>query len=172
MDDRQLLLECQRFAVVRRKYRTSNGHTVTREIVEHPGAVVILPLLPTGEVCLIRNYRVGIDQTLIELPAGTLERGEDPLETARRELIEETGYVAGRIEPLTGFWMSPGILTERMHGFVASEITPGEAAREVGEEIENLVLSWEATLALIDRGEIQDAKSIATILLYDRRRNI
>jgi ADP-ribose pyrophosphatase len=168
MKDHQLLLECQRFQVVRRTYRTSNGHTVTREIVEHPGAVVILPLLSTGEVCLIRNFRVGIDQALIELPAGTLERGEEPRETARRELIEETGYVAGRIDPLPGFWMSPGILTERMHAFVAHDIQPGESAREIGEEIENQVVTWSVALAMIERGEIQDAKSIATLLMYDR----
>jgi ADP-ribose pyrophosphatase len=128
-----------------------------------------LPLLDDGRVCLVRNYRVAVEQTLVELPAGTLDRDEPPVATAARELSEETGYTAGRIEPFAQFFMSPGILNERMHVFVASGLAPGTAALEAGEEIETFIVPWEEALAMVEDGRIQDAKTVAAILLYDRR---
>ncbi len=113
----------------------ADGHTFQREIIEHPGAVVIVPILSDGRVCLIRNYRVAVRQWLLEFPAGTLEVGEPPIRTAERELIEETGYRASNIQSLCQFFMSPGILNERMHAFVATGLVEGEAAREAGEQI-------------------------------------
>lgn len=163
----EVLLETRRFRVVRHRGRTASGHEYVRETVQHPGAVVILPLLDDGRVCLIRNYRVAVDRTLIELPAGTLEPGEDPAETARRELLEETGYQAANIEPLLKFYMSPGILNERMHAYVATSLTPGPLRLEAGEEIEPLVVPWPEALAMIRRGEIEDAKSLAAMLFYE-----
>lgn len=147
---------------------TAEGNQREREVVRHPGAVTILPLLDDGRVCLIRNYRVSVDKTLIELPAGTLEPGEDPRVTAERELIEETGYRCAKIELLHAFYLSPGILDERMHLYIATGLTLGETAREEGELIENLLLPFEEALALIDRGEIQDAKTMAGLLFYER----
>ena len=137
----------------------------------HPGAAVILPLVEPDSICLIRNYRVAVDEELIELPAGTVSPPEDPLETARRELMEETGYRAGSFEKLHEFWVSPGILNERMHFFVARDLTSGDAAREEGEQIQNLVVPWSEALAMIDRGQIRDAKTIVGLLLFDRLRN-
>jgi ADP-ribose pyrophosphatase len=170
MSDDEVLLETRRFRVVRHRGRTACGHEYVRETVQHPGAVVILPVLDDGRVCLIRNYRVAVDRTLIELPAGTLEPGEEPAVTARRELEEETGYQAGRIEPLTQFFMSPGILNERMHAYLATGLTKGPAHPEAGEEIERLLVSWDEALRMTLSGEIQDAKTIATLLFYERRR--
>ncbi|HMB95086.1 MAG TPA: NUDIX hydrolase, partial [Tepidisphaeraceae bacterium] len=90
---------------------------ITREVVVHPGAVVILPLLKDDQIVLIRNRRYAVGQILIELPAGTLEKGEPPMNCAGRELLEETGYLAGRIQPIGNFFTSPGILSEKMYAF-------------------------------------------------------
>jgi ADP-ribose pyrophosphatase len=115
----KLLLEASRFKVVEHSQTLQNGETVTRQVVVHPGAVTILPILDGNRVCLIRNYRVAVDRTLIELPAGTLDGGEPPASAAKRELQEETGFTAARWQELPPFFMSPGILNERMHMFVA-----------------------------------------------------
>ncbi len=165
-----VLLTASRFRVVRVEQVTSDGRRRSREIVRHPGAVVLLPLVDNDHVCLIRNYRVSINATLIELPAGTLEPDEPPAATAARELLEETGYVAEQLELLHTYYPSPGIMDERMYLFVARGLTYAAPQRELGEEIDNLVVSWDEALALIDRGEIRDAKTLAGLLLYDRWR--
>ncbi len=166
-----LLLTTSKFRVVRESITSDGGKTKTREIIRHPGACVIVPLLGDGRVCLIRNWRIAAGQTLIELPAGTLEPPEPPHVTAERELIEETGYRAQKIEFLHAFFLSPGILDEKMHLYVATGLTAGETAREEGEEIENLLVPWDEALAMIFRGEIQDAKTIIGLLWVDRLRN-
>lgn len=160
------LLVARRFRVVRHRQRLANGQEVVRDIVHHPGSVVILPLVEPDRVALIRNERVAVGRPLVELPAGTLEPHEDPAETARRELTEETGYRAERVERLGEWFMSPGILNERMYAFVASGLTPGPTALEAGEEIELLVVTWPQALGMIRSGEIADAKTIAALLMY------
>ena len=133
-------------------------------------AVAILPVLDDGRVCLIRNYRVAVDKTLIEVPAGTLEPGEDPAVTAVRELAEETGYRASSIEELRQCTMSPGILNERMHIYLARGLTPGNTALEAGEQIETLVVTWDEAMRMVADGTIVDAKTLIALLDYDRRR--
>jgi ADP-ribose pyrophosphatase len=169
-DKAEILLTGRKFRVERRIQTTPDGQAHEREIVVHPGAVTILPILPDGRVCLIRNYRVAVEQTLIELPAGTLDANEDPAAAAHRELIEETGYQAGRLERLCEFYMSPGILNERMIVFAALDLQPGKPALEPGEEIETYLVSWDEALRLIAAGEIRDSKTIAALLYYDRFR--
>jgi ADP-ribose pyrophosphatase len=167
----ELLLKTGRFDVVRLGYRDADGSLHTREVARHPGAVTILPILNDGRVCLIRNYRVAVDQTLIELPAGTLEPGEAPSATAARELEEETGYRAAEVRQLVEFFMSPGVLSERMVLFLATGLTPGPARLEGGEQIEPLVVTWEEAMSLVERGEVRDAKSLVGLLWYDRQRS-
>jgi ADP-ribose pyrophosphatase len=164
----ELVFEGKKFKVVREKIVTPAGNQKVREIVRHPGACVIVPLLDDGRVCLIRNYRIAVRQTLIELPAGTLEPPEPPLTTAERELIEETGYRARKMEFLHAIYPSPGILDEKMHLYLATGLTAGPTAREEGEEIENLEVPWDEALDMIGRGEIQDAKTIVGLLWVDR----
>jgi ADP-ribose pyrophosphatase len=123
-----------------------------------------------GRVCLIRNHRATVERTLIEVPAGTLEPNEDPDACAIRELEEETGYRAGKLEKLTTFYMSPGILNERMHVYLATGLEEGPSRREAGEEIENYLVTWEEALAMVERGEIEDGKTIAALLYADRFR--
>lgn len=156
------------FSVVRWKGTTPGGVVAEREFVAHPGAVVLVPVVDDARVCLIRNFRGAVGQTLIELPAGTLEPGESPLETAGRELREETGYTATELQDLAAFYMSPGILNERMHLVVATGLVAGDPDRQDNEEIENLVVPWDQALAMTTDGRIQDAKSLVGLLMYDR----
>jgi len=167
-----LLLETSRFRVLEEQVPVADADTVVRRpYVVHPGAVAIIPLLPDGQVCLIHNYRVAVGKTMIELPAGTIDPGELPATTARRELREETGYVAAKWRNLPGCYMSPGILKERIHLFVAEGLTAGPPGREPGEHIENWLVDWEQALALIETGEIEDAKTIVGLLRWDRLRS-
>lgn len=163
---RETVLDTSRFHVERVVYRLADGRDATREIIQHSGAVVVLPMLDDGRICLIKNYRAAVDQELIELPAGTLEPGEPPIETARRELIEETGFRAGNVRPLFEMLMSPGILHERMHVFLAENLEPGPQDLQGGEEIVNWLVSREEACQLLKNNSITDAKTIATLLYW------
>lgn len=171
-EEPEVLFVARRFRVVRRVQKTADGVGYVREIVDHAGAVAIVPIVGTDQVCLIRNYRIAVGETLWEIPAGTLEPNEPPLDNARRELIEETGYRCDRLEKFGELWMSPGILNERMHLYVATGLVAGPTALEAGEEIESVVMPWGEALAMIDRGEIRDAKTVAGLLAYDRIKRI
>jgi ADP-ribose pyrophosphatase len=164
------LLENRRFAVVERTVTRPDGQPASVQFVRHPGSVAILPILDDGRVCLIRNRRLTVDKTLIEIPAGTREPDEPPLQTAHRELAEETGYRAGRMEELISYYTSPGVLSELMYLYVAQDLTPGDAAREANEEIENYLVSWDEALALVERDEIVDGKTVLALLLYKQGR--
>jgi ADP-ribose pyrophosphatase len=144
------------------------GKRHKREVVVHPGAVVVLPVLPDERILLIRNYRYAVGESLLELPAGTLERGEEPINCAGRELIEETGYTAGRIKPIGSFFTSPGILSERMYAFAAYDLRPGRQALEEGEQIELSPTAWDDVIDMIHSGTIRDAKTIAAVLMFER----
>ena len=172
-DEPKLLLQANRFRVVEHLQKLRNGQTVTRHVIVHPGAVAIIPLLEGERVCLIRNYRIAVGKTLVELPAGTIENNDPPEETAKRELQEETGYTAERWTKLSPFYMSPGILKEQMHLFVAEGLTLGATAREAGEEIDNLIVPWHEAVAMALRGEIEDAKTLVGIFQWEllRRTN-
>ncbi len=137
-----------------------------RDVMRHPGAAVILPLVDDDHVCLIKNYRIAVEQTLLELPAGTLEPNEPPEITAERELEEETGYRADKIELLTIYYPSPGVMDERMFMYVATGLTMHAPAREEGEEIENHVVTLSAAKAMVQDGRIADGKTIAGLLYY------
>jgi len=156
------------FRVARRTAGTGAESPRDYEVVVHPGAAVILPVLDDGRVLLIHNHRVAVGQELLELPAGTLDDGEAPAACAVRELAEETGYRAGRLRPLTSFFTSPGILTERIHAFLATELTPGATAHEAGEQIRPAPLTLAEALQAIRDGRICDAKTILTLLYYER----
>lgn len=160
------LLTARRFDVIRRTIPLDDGGTVTREYVVHPGAVVIVPLLADGGIVMIRQIREAVGEELWELPAGTREKGEAPIATAGRELIEETGYRAGVIEPLTEFFTSPGILTERMLAFVARDLEEVGQRLERGERIRVEVLSADEAKAKLIGGEIRDGKTIAALAVH------
>src|SRR5439155_21992962 len=123
-----------------------------REVVVHPGAVVVLALTPDGQVVLIRTRRYAVGQILIELPAGTLEKGEDPINCAGRELLEETGYLAGRLVPIGNFFTSPGVLTEKMYAYAAYELEEQKQARGEGGGIERLPSPYDAASQRVQGG--------------------
>ncbi len=164
---RRCLLTSRIFQVDRLTYTDSRGRELTRDIVSHPGSVAIVPLIDRDRVCLIRNFRPGVMQTLVELPAGTREEGEAPQDTARRELQEETGYSAAHLEYLLGFHVSPGILAEQMSLYLATGLTPGPPQREPGEEIENLVATRAEVMEWIRDGTICDAKTLVGLLWWN-----
>jgi ADP-ribose pyrophosphatase len=166
MSQSEILFRAKRFNVERAVQVMPDGSQHIREIVRHPGAVVFLPLLDDGRVCFVRNYRVAVKQTLIELPAGTLEPKEDPANAAVRELAEETGYRAGRIEHVLTFCMSPGILDEQMYFFVADQLQPGPLNLDAGEDIRPLICTWGDAMEMVRRGDIRDAKTLAALLYY------
>jgi ADP-ribose pyrophosphatase len=147
-----------------------DGQIVRRDVVLHPGAVAILPLLDAGRVCLLRNERPNVGETLWEIPAGTLEPGEPIEQAAVRELAEETGYRAGRLRQIHAFYPSPGVLSERTHLFVAEDLTPGEMRLEADESIEPRIVEWEQAFAWCLDGTIRDAKSLVAIMLWNQLR--
>lgn len=144
------------------------GRRHKREVVVHPGAVVILGMLPDDKVVLIRNRRYAVNALLLELPAGTLEKGEDPMNCAGRELLEETGYLAHRMKSLGWYYTSPGILSEKMYAFAAYDLEKQKTALEEGEEIETEPTALSEALAMTCDGRIVDAKTIATLLMFER----
>ena len=166
----EVLLETKRFRVVRVTESCTDGSRREREVVRHPGSVVVVPLVSPREICLVEVVRVAVGGTLLELPAGTLDRVESLEEAARRELAEETGYRAGRIVSVGAMWMSPGILRERMHLFVAEDLVAGPQALEPGEQIRTRVVTWDEAIAMCLDGRIDDAKTIAGLLLTAARR--
>lgn len=165
-----VLVKTRRFDVVRIVETCADGTRRDREVVRHPGSVVVLPVVSVDTICLIEVVRAAVGDTLVELPAGTLDREESLADAAARELAEETGYRAGRITAAGSFWMSPGILRERMHLFVAEDLVAGSQALEAGEQIRTRVVSWADAVAMCLDGRIEDAKSIAAILLVAARR--
>ncbi|MFM9994582.1 MAG: NUDIX hydrolase [Phycisphaerales bacterium] len=148
------------------------GTPIKREVVRHPGAVVILPILeePGGgrQVVLIRNERIAVGRTLWELPAGTLEPMEKPEECAPRELEEETGYRAATLTPLARFHTTPGLTDELMHAFVATGLTHVGQRLEADERLTVHPRPVAEALAMVDSGEMTDAKSMLTLLMAVR----
>ena len=137
-----------------------------REIVEHPGAVAVVAVDAEGYMALVRQLREATRQRLLELPAGTAEAGETPLETARRELREECGLTGGEWRELAAFWTTPGFCRERMHLFAAEGLERGEADPAEDEELE--LVRWPVGEVEERLGEIEDAKTLAGLLLYLR----
>ncbi len=157
----EVLLETRRFTVRRLEYNVPGQGLVRRELVVHPGAVTILPLLDPQTVVMIRNYRFAVGAELLELPAGTLEPPEPPVECAARELEEETGYKAAHFERLCEFYTTPGFTDERMHVFVATGLTPAKQRLEATEQIRVEIVPLRDALEATTDGRIVDAKTIA-----------
>jgi ADP-ribose pyrophosphatase len=162
----QLVYHGRRIDLFNCKLPDPSGTIHQRDLIIHPGAAVILPLLEDDSLLMIRNERFSVGETLWELPAGTLEPNESPIETAYREIIEETGYQAAEMIPLTAFYSTPGFCNEVMYAFVAQNLTFVGQKLDVDEKIDVEVVSWTRVLEMLRLGEIKDAKSIASLLYY------
>jgi ADP-ribose pyrophosphatase len=139
-----------------------------REIVEHPGSVAVVAIDRGGRVVLVRQLREAARTMLLELPAGAMEAGEDPIVTAQRELREETGYGQGAWRRLGAVWTSPGFLRERMHLFLAEDVEPGAAEPDADEEVEVVLVPFAEAVA--GAAELDDAKTVAGLLLASAAR--
>ena len=140
-----------------------------REIVVHKGSAVSIPFFADGTVALVRQYRYAAEKFLLEIPAGTLNKGEDPQLGAIRELEEEIGVRAGKVEKLTEFYVSPGFLTEKMHLYLATDLTPTKQNLEVDEILTVERHSFPQAFALIRSGEIEDAKTMIGLIMAGAR---
>lgn len=154
------------FGVRRDEVVEPNGVRAVREVITHPGSVVVLPVLDDGRVVMIRQYRHAARQYLWELVAGRMEAGETPKKGAARELLEETGYRANWYEVFLDVFPTPGFLEERMFLLLAEGLTAGEAQPEEDEKIEVRAYKLSELKQMIHRGKLRDAKSIAGILYY------
>jgi ADP-ribose pyrophosphatase len=171
--DEQLLAEGFRFTVARARYRAPDGTEFERDVVHHPGAVGVLPLHDDGTITLVRQYRAALEQDLLELPAGIRDvDGEDDATTASRELVEEAGLQAGKVELLARFHNSPGFSDEMVAIYLATDLQVVADDRQGIEEqaMEIVRLPLAEALALIDAGEITDAKTLVGLAALARRR--
>ncbi len=166
--EKQVLYTGKRIQLEIHHLEGEDGKRFEKEVIVHPGAVVIMPFVDADTIVLIRNRRYAVGQILVELPAGTLDKGESPMNAAGRELMEETGLIAGRLKPLLNFFASPGIMSEKMYVFAAYDLRKGTKALEPGEEIEAFSTKLNDAITMIRTGEIQDGKTITTLLAYDR----
>lgn len=147
------------------------GVRARRETLRHPGAVCMVPVTDAGDLLFVTQYRHAAGRRLLELPAGTLEPGEEPREAVSRELQEEVGMMPGRIEPLGGLYVAPGYTSEYIHLFACTELRPGRLDADEDEDIEVETRTVAQALAAIDSGEICDAKSVIGILRWLRSLN-
>jgi ADP-ribose pyrophosphatase len=145
-----------------------DGGTAKRELVRHPGAVAVVPLIG-DDVLMVRQFRVAAGRVMLEVPAGTLNPGEDPRLCAERELQEETGFRPGQLESLGGIFVAPGYTTEFIHLFLATDLLESRLEMDDDEFIELVRMPLENVLAMIDRGEIEDGKSTSALLKVARR---
>lgn len=150
------------------RVRLPNGSESTRELVLHPGAAAILPILPDGRIILVHQYRHPVGQSLWEIPAGKLESGEDPLTCAKRELLEETGYEAATWEELLSFYTSPGFTDEQITLFFARDLTKVAEPRP-GEITSQDLFEQHRLEKMIASGEIRDGKTMLALLLTELR---
>jgi len=144
----------------------ADGRKTTREVVEHSDCIAVVALDEQGNVILVRQFRHAVDRFLLEIPAGGIDPGEEPIDSVRRELQEEIGYFPRKIEKLGGFYTTPGYGTEYLHCFVATDLVPGRLVAEDTEDIDLVRVSPDEIPRLIASGEICDAKSIAALLVF------
>jgi ADP-ribose pyrophosphatase len=162
----EIIYEGNAFGVRRDEIIEPTGVHAVRDVVTHPGSVVVLPVLPDGRIVMVRQYRYATKQYLWELVAGRMERGEDPKKGARRELLEETGYRAKKFSVFLDLFPTPGFLEERMYLLLAQGLTAGVAEPEEDEKLVVAAYTRRQLEQMMRAGKLRDAKSIAGLLFY------
>jgi ADP-ribose pyrophosphatase len=149
-----------------------SGNRGVREVAHHPGGAVAVPVFPDGAVLLVRQYRYPFGIYTLEVPAGKLNLGENPEPAALRELEEETGYLAGKLEKLTAIYTTPGFCDEVLHIYLATDLKPSPAGhhREEGEQTMTLhIIPLDEAIAMVEKGEINDSKTIVGLLMAEKK---
>ncbi len=167
----EIVYHGRKFNIVKENIVLPNGKKAIREIVDFPGASAILPVIDEDKILLIKQFRTSVHDWILEVPAGTLKPGEDPLSCAKRELEEETGYVAHKWTKLASILTSPGYSNEILHIFLAEELEKREKKPEETEVIENIIIPYDEALRKIFSGEIIDGKTIVALLMYGFRKS-
>lgn len=160
------LLKNKLFSVVEEVATDPGGFEIKRSIIRHPGSAVMMAVDERGRVLLVKQFRLPAEQDLWELPAGRLDPGESPLEAAKRELREETGYAAKKWTGLASFWASPGYVQEKMNVFLAEDLTEGQQEPMDDERIEIRWFERDELARMIRAGEIQDGKTIVGYFMW------
>lgn len=140
-----------------------NGKTSEREIVKHPGAVAIIPVTKEGKLVLVRQYRKALEKVIVEIPAGKLEKGEEPIDSAQRELEEETSYQAGKLEFLVSFYTSPGFADELIYLYIATGLEQGKAELDEDEFLDVIEVTTKEAEEMIKNEMIHDAKTVYAV---------
>lgn len=148
-----------------------NGNKGVREVVRHPGAVCVIPITPDGDVIFVNQFRYALDRVTLEVPAGKLERGEDPTEAALRELSEETGITAGKIESLGALYTTPALMDEIIYMYIATDLTQGEQHLDEDEFVNAVKIPLSEAVDMVMQGKILDAKTQTIILKADKYLN-
>jgi len=160
------------FDVVRDRLLDENGIEIVREVVRHPGGAGALPLFDDGRVALVRQYRHPARRELLEIPAGRIEDGEAPEVCATRELEQEIGFSAGRIDKLAEFYSTPGFCDEKLYVYLATDLTPSSRNLDHDELIEVVYLPFAEALKMAERSEIEDSKTIIALLMTEKLKSI
>ena len=148
--------------------RLPNGGLAHREFMDHPGAVAVVPFLDKSRIVLVRQYRYPVGETTYEIPAGKLDKGENPLACVKRELLEETGYTAGKIKRLLSFWPTPAFANELLHIYVAHRLKPGKACPDDDEFIAAEAVPLSRAVDWVYSGRIRDSKTVIALLACSR----
>ncbi|MBI4367914.1 MAG: NUDIX hydrolase [Candidatus Omnitrophica bacterium] len=151
------------------RMRAPDGRRFRHQIIHHPGAAVIIPMLPGNRFVLIRQFRTAVGRKIWEFPAGTLEKKETPIACAKREIIEEIGYRAKTWKKLVSFYPAPGISTEFMHVFIAADLVPAEMCLDQDEFIEKRIVSFSRLQKMTFDGTMVDAKTMLSFLYFCRK---
>ncbi len=170
LPERRVIYRGRKIDLALQPVRLADGSIGEREVVLHRGAVAMVAMVDRDHVCLVENFRHAAGRTLLEIPAGTIDPGESPDATAPRELAEETGYRAGSVRRIAEWYVSPGVMNERMYVYLCEGLTPGPTDHQPDERLVPVVLPWAEAMARVRDGRIEDAKSLLALTICDRLR--
>ena len=169
---KETIYEGRNFNLQRRTVKLPTGKKTFREIIDHPGSVAIIPMINEESIILVEQFRNSVEKMLLEVPAGTLNRNEEPEDCAKRELLEETGYQARNLRKLFAGYTTPGYSNEKMHFYLATELTYIGERPEEDENIKTRIMKLDEINKMIEKGEIEDVKTVCSIMIINFERKL